>query len=1375
MKNFFSFKMKNLFMNKLAILVLVLSALSFQAAAQTLNLDTSFGGVTDAAPQNYFSAVQADGKILVGGEFNFVNGTQIRGLARLNADGSLDTGFNAGGSGPNAAVNYILVLPDGKIIIGGTFTSYNGTAVGRLARLNTDGTLDSTFNPGGSGASGAGRIHGMALQPDGKILIAGQNITGYNGNASIGVFRVNVDGTFDNTFVSGFATNPGMEHIALQADGKILIAGAFTNYGGNTTTGFIRVNSNGSFDLSFPIGGDGGDAGASGMVVQPDGKIVIVGVFGAYNGTPRTNIVRVNADATLDTSFVPPMIAGGYFEFVSIQSDGKLVAAGNATVSGTRYPILRFNTNGSLDNSLLNSADSIGYSVSLQTDGKILLPGFFTNFATGGMRNGLARFNTDGSIDSAFTPAFTRFGTVNAITQQADGKVLVGGQFQKANGNFAGNIARFNADGTFDNTFATGTGTAPDPLNFSNQVNAIAVQADGKILVGGRFGTFNGSTQRVLVRLNANGSVDTTFNLSGDVNLDLIPLVEEISVLPDGKILVGGALRKIATGQARGFLQLNSDGSVDETFNGGGIGLNSTVYRILRQTDGKYIVVGQFTTHNGVSRPRIARINADGTLDASFTVGTGANSTVFDAALQQDGKIVIAGAFTSYNGSAANRIARINTDGTFDSSFNSGTGANSTVNSLTILANGKILIGGLFTTFNDAANNRLARLNANGSLDATFNSALDANTSSFVRRVAVQRDGKPLIGGTFVSYSGNPRNSLARLFTPEIGGGEQPLLFISTRDGNQEIYRMNADGTNQQRLTNTPENESGGFWSPDGQKIVFTRQVSSIVRQIWTMNADGSNPTLISPPTGFETVFRFSPNGQKILFARSTAVNQLSIWSMNADGTNRVQLTPTGSFIDTRGEWSPDSTQIIFTRCTPVTLICDIYKVNADGSNLVNLTPDFTENDDFPRWSSDGSKILFIRGGTASGYRDIFSMNADGSNVQRLTNTTLPTITADLIVSRNSNKAMFVRGQESPVETHEVFTMNTDGSSQINLTNNSLYDGISAWSPDNSKIAFISRREAVLNEIYIMNADGTQANRLTFNFANDFVTDWKQAPIKRAPFDFDGDGKTDIGIFRPSVGEWWINRSSNNSTFALQFGTSTDKIVSADFTGDGKTDVAFWRPSTGEWFVLRSEDSSFFAFPFGTAGDVPVPADYDGDGKADAAVFRESSLTWFIQKSSGGTDIIGFGAVGDKPVIGDYDGDGKADIAIFRPNGGIGAEWWIRRSSNGTVFALQFGAATDKAVQGDYTGDGKTDVAVWRPSNGNWFILRSEDFSFFAFPFGGNGDVPVPGDYDGDGKTDAGVFRPTDLNWYIQRSTQGTLIQQFGQSGDFPIPNAFVP
>jgi putative transposon-encoded protein len=279
------------------------------------------------------------------------------------------------------------------------------------------------------------------------------------------------------------------------------------------------------------------------------------------------------------------------------------------------------------------------------------------------------------------------------------------------------------------------------------------------------------------------------------------------------------------------------------------------------------------------------------------------------------------------------------------------------------------------------------------------------------------------------------------------------------------------------------------------------------------------------------------------------------------------------------------------------------------------------------------------------------------------------------------------------------------------------------------------------------------------------------APTVRAPFDFDGDGKTDISIFRPAPAEWWYSRSSDGGNRAAQFGSTTDRLVPGDFTGDGRTDIAFFRPSTGEWFILRSEDGSFFSFPFGASGDVPVPADYDGDGKTDPAVFRPSTLTWFISLTTGGTTIVQFGAPGDVPTVADYDGDNKADIAIYRPSAG---EWWIQRSTLG-LLAFQFGNGTDKPAPGDYTGDGKADATFFRPSTGEWFVLRSENFSFFSAPFGTSGDVPVPGDYDGDGKFDFAVFRPSGSTWFVNRSTQGILIATFGIDGDVPLPSAFIP
>jgi hypothetical protein len=267
--------------------------------------------------------------------------------------------------------------------------------------------------------------------------------------------------------------------------------------------------------------------------------------------------------------------------------------------------------------------------------------------------------------------------------------------------------------------------------------------------------------------------------------------------------------------------------------------------------------------------------------------------------------------------------------------------------------------------------------------------------------------------------------------------------------------------------------------------------------------------------------------------------------------------------------------------------------------------------------------------------------------------------------------------------------------------------------------------------------------------------------------DFDGDGKTDISVFRGSAGDWYALRSTAGF-YAVHFGAVGDKIVPADFTGDGKAEVAVWRPADNTWYIFNTVDNTFTGTTFGTTGDIPIPGDFDGDGKADINVFRPSTGFWYRLNSSNGQFVATqFGQTDDIPVPEDYDGDGKADIGVFRPSNGV---WYRLNSGSGnSFFAVAFGQTGDKVVPADYTGDGKADCAVFR--SGVWYILRSEDLTFYGIPFGLATDIPNIGDYDGDGKADQAVFRSG--QWFVQQSTSGFLSIPFGFPTDTPVPNKY--
>ena len=368
-------------------------------------------------------------------------------------------------------------------------------------------------------------------------------------------------------------------------------------------------------------------------------------------------------------------------------------------------------------------------------------------------------YGQNGSLDTAFNSGNQIGGSIHSLAIQPDGKIIIGGNFTSYRGTPISRIARINIDGSLDATFNPGLGA-------SALVNSITYQPDGKIIIGGAFSYYNNIGRKYIARLNNDGSLDTTFNPgSGPINY-----VYSTAVQPDGKIFIGGIFTNYSGTIRPGIARLNSDGTLDTTFNPGFGGV--TVYAISLLNDGKIIIGGDFSSFNSVSGyNRIARLNSDGSIDTTFNPGSGVGNTTGEAvkavAVQSDGKIIIGGSFSSYNGTPIKGIARLHSNGALDTTFNPGTGINDwAVQSINIQGDGKILMGGTFVSYNGTTTGGLARTNSNGLLDSTFNTGIGPYSESFsggVYASIIQPDGKIIIGGAFRSYNGTEVYYLARI------------------------------------------------------------------------------------------------------------------------------------------------------------------------------------------------------------------------------------------------------------------------------------------------------------------------------------------------------------------------------------------------------------------------------------------------------------------------------------------------------------------------------------------------------------------------------------------------------------------------------------
>jgi uncharacterized delta-60 repeat protein len=852
-------------------------------------------------------AVQAvlalpDGKVLAGGTFTTYRGSTVPGrLVRLNADGSLDGSFNAGGTGFDKLVTALALEPDGQVLVGGAFSTYNGADVpDGLVRLHATGSLDASFNSGGAGfgeSRSDGQVKALALEPDGQVLVGG-SFTRYNGaDVPDKLVRLNANGSLDTGFNSGgtgFTNNFDAEVVALvlEPDGQVLAGGQFTAYNGTNIYGpLVRLNANGSRDFSFFIDFSFRTGVVLALALEPDGQVLVGGFFEAFN---MSGLVRLNADGSQDQSFNP---GGTGFDTnislvfaLAVEPDGQVLVGGQIpTYNGTKVPggLVRLNADGSLDASFNGSGAGLDGSVlalALGPDGQVLAGGGFSRYNGTKVPNGLLRLNANGSVNGPTTPPDISYiwsngttGTSLTVTQPGDYQVRA-----TSNGCVAyGNTVRVNAPAPVTvqltpagpvNLPAGGsqvlTATATRPgfnvggSGFDVSVNAVLVQPDGKVLVGGSFNTYNGvHVPDKLVRLNADGSRDATFNTSG---FGFNGAVYALALAPDGKVLVGGSFTTYIDGvdatTPNGLVRLNADGSRDTGFNAGNTGFNTNdaVYALALEPDGQVLAGGRLSTYNGVDVPDgLVRLNANGSRDTGFN---GSNSgfaglndaVVYALALAPDGRVLVGGSFTTYNGAPdvtmPDGLVRLNADGSRDISFNgNNTGFNSGVYALALQPDGLVLAGGDFSTYNGdlggATPARLVRLNTDGSRDKGFNGSNAGFYGTVVHTLALEPDGQVLVGGDFSTYNGD--------------------LSGVTPDG---LVRLNVDGSRDTGFNASNAGSNGILYAlalaPDGQVLAggnFTFYNGGLDAdtpdRLVCLNADGSLNNAATAVSGATFVF----------------------------------------------------------------------------------------------------------------------------------------------------------------------------------------------------------------------------------------------------------------------------------------------------------------------------------------------------------------------------------------------------------------------------------------------------------------------------------------------------------------------------------------
>jgi uncharacterized delta-60 repeat protein len=1064
-----------------------------------------------------------------------------------------------------------------------------------------------------------------------------------------------------------------------------------------------------------------------------------------------------------------------------------------------------FSGDGKLLDGIAKADEYGGRNVVVQPNGKILYGG--TTYTGSRSAMGLTRYNPDGTLDASFgsggkviTDLGPSGGGLTSLALQSDGKIVGVGYAHFADGSsFA--VTRYLPNGTLDVSF-DGDGRVTTLLcNNLCQANAtsVAIQTDGKLVVAGQMYSNGSGYDFGLVRYNSDGSLDTSLNGTGKVFTQVGPAddyASEVTVQPDGKILIAGSAYDESHSQGRfAIVRYNPNGTLDQGFtrNGGGklfVSVESGSYAsaISVQPDGKIVAAGAANTA-GVYSFAVIRCDSSGELDQTFS-GDGIVVTPFggawayasSTAIQPNGKIVVAGESQTGN-SQHFGIARYNTDGSLDNSFdNDGRvitpiGNWSRASSVSLDANGKLLAAGE-SNFDSSLSMdlALARYEVNGAPDTSFDfdGVLSTDfgffSNNFLYDVAIQPDGKIVTVGEALYQFGVARYN---------------------RDGSPDATFGDGDGKVVTRLTFSYTAPYAVALQPDG-KIISAGYACE--------DCDNFGAPYV-------VIVRYNPNGTLDSEFGASGVVRMPSLAITSISSSLV-IQPDGKLIAAGWIWNGSQNQFLLLRflsngsldstfdgdgivTTSVTegssLIADIAlqpdgKIVAVGTGNVSPAPSQIVA---ARYNADGSLDTSFDGdgkvitSIANGaHAKAVALQRDGKIVvagQSLSNTDTDITVVRYNVDGSLDSSLDNDGKIitpiSPDSYDQANDLALDINGRIVVAGSSSggNDGadfcVLAYNADGSVDTTFGTGGKVITDFGTTNdyaeavaLDGKRNIVVTGNSSGAFALARYRAAPNSAVADFDGDGRSDVSVFRPSNQAWYLDQSTEGFR-AVQFGLATDVLAPADFDGDGKSDIAVFR--NGVWWRFNSGDSTIVATQFGIASDVPVPADYTGDGRDEIAIFRNGQW-WMHDLSNGQSFVVNFGLIGDKPVAADYDGDGRVDQAIYR-NG----EWHLNRSSLGYA-TVYFGLASDRPVVGDYDADGDADPSVFR--DGVWYLSQSTQ-GFKAFQFGIVGDVPVPGDYDGDGKTDAAIFR--NGVWYVNKSTGGVDVRQFGLPGDRPIESVY--